>query len=86
MLGFKKKGTRQAEPAVYVTFYTTAESFAFASTCQSAGVAGRLVTIPRCLSAGCGMAWRAPVDERPRIEALIAADALEHEDICVLES
>lgn len=75
MLGRGKQGcgsTAQG-PAVYVTFYTTAEAFACAAACEKAGIDGRLVTVPRCLSAGCGMAWRSSADERAAIEALVRA-------------
>ena len=75
MFGRKKRecGSAADGPAVYVTFYTTAEAFACAAACEKAGIEGRLVTVPRCLSAGCGMAWRSPAGARAAREALVRA-------------
>lgn len=66
---------------VIVSFHTTAEAFAFEKACQSNSIAGRLTTIPRAISAGCGLAWRAPISSRATIEALIEEIDLEFEGI-----
>lgn len=39
------------------TFHTTAEAMRMEALCKKAGVPGRLIPVPRQLSAGCGMAW-----------------------------
>lgn len=70
--------------SVVVTFYTTAEAFAFEKACRKKGVEGRLVAVPRQLSAGCGMAWASPVDLRDEIESLAEAKALAHEGVHTL--
>ncbi|MGY3748889.1 DUF3343 domain-containing protein [Vagococcus acidifermentans] len=41
-----------------VTFDTEHEALSFANVCKRRRIDGRLIPIPRNLSAGCGMAWR----------------------------
>lgn len=66
---------------IVVSFHTSADAFAFEKACDQASVAGRLTTIPRVISAGCGLAWTAPLAERARIEALIGEQALLYEGL-----
>lgn len=87
MLGFKRRASgARGGPAVYVTFFTTAEAFAFKAACEQDAIPGALATVPRRLSAGCGMAWRAPASERGRIEEAIARRGLEYEEVCELDA
>lgn len=50
MLGKKKR-------CFVAAFSTTSDAMAAEKALRSAGVQGRLVPVPRELSAGCGMAW-----------------------------
>ena len=45
------------ETKLYITFYTTAEAMATESVCRENNLSGKLVPVPRVLSAGCGIAW-----------------------------
>jgi Protein of unknown function (DUF3343) len=65
-----------------VAFYTTADAFAFKSACAKHGISGRLITIPRELSAGCGLAWRSPANEGVHIDKLIETKKIEIEIMC----
>ena len=47
--------------------------------CAARGLAGRLIPVPRALTADCGMAWRAEIDRRTALEALAAGEGLEVE-------
>ena len=40
-----------------LTFHTTDAAMEMEAFCKQNGIAGRLVPIPRRLSAGCGIAW-----------------------------
>lgn len=68
---------------VIVTFHTTADAFGFEQACKACGIAGRLTTIPREISAGCGLSWQSADVERERLEALIDEEGLEHEGVHV---
>ena len=45
-----------------ITFHTTAEAIATEKLCRNLGLAGKLISAPRELSADCGIAWAAPVE------------------------
>ena len=59
-----------------ITFHTTAGAMAMEKRCRAAGLAGRLIPVPREITADCGLAWRGEPGDRPRL-AEISAD-LEH--------
>ena len=63
----------QKKPCVVVTFAATAAAMAAEKYCLANGVAGRLIPVPREITADCGLAWRGEPGERPRL-AEISAD------------
>lgn len=72
---------REKKPCVVVTFHTTAEAMASEQVCREQGLAGRLISAPRALSADCGIAWCAPVDTRDALAAALAAAQIEYAGI-----
>lgn len=48
---------RKKEKKLVVTFHTTADAMAMEQVCQEQNVPGRLIPVPRAISAGCGLAW-----------------------------
>ena len=40
--------------------------------CGGAGLAGRLLPVPREITADCGLAWRGERGDRPRLEEISA--------------
>ena len=58
-------------PRLIVTFHTTAAAMGMESACAKAGLPGRLIPVPREITAGCGMAWSAPVEARTLLEAFV---------------
>lgn len=43
---------------IVLSFRTTLEAMQWESQCAANGVPGRLIPLPREISAGCGLAWR----------------------------
>ena len=43
---------------IVLSFRTTLEAMAWEKRCLAADVPGRLIPLPREISAGCGLAWR----------------------------
>lgn len=68
---------------VIITFHTTADAFGFEQACEERGIPGRLTTIPRTISAGCGLSWQADDGQRGRLEALLAEGGVECEGVYV---
>ncbi len=58
---------RQKENRFVVTFRSTTEAMAAEKRLKEQNVPGRLIPIPRQLSAGCGLAWSAPERERETV-------------------
>lgn len=58
-------------PRLIVTFHTTTAAMAMEHVCEQAGLPGRLIPVPREITAGCGLAWSAPPEARLRLEAFV---------------
>ena len=63
---------RIRERRLIVAFYTTHDAMAFEDFCLDRGIGGRLIPLPREISAGCGLAWSAPPDDPAGLRALLA--------------
>lgn len=75
---------RKKEWKLVVTFHTTADAIAFEKACKEKNMEGRMIPVPRELSAGCGLAWCAPVSERASVEALLKEQGIAQEEIAEL--
>lgn len=60
-----------AKEWIIVTFETEYDALQFANLCKQAKIEGRLMPIPRKLSAGCGISWRSEAFLEQTIQALI---------------
>ena len=63
---------RLKKPRLIVTFHTTTAAMGMETACGRAGLPGRLIPVPREITAGCGMAWCAPPEARSDLEAFVA--------------
>lgn len=70
---------RKKERKLVVTFHTTADAMAMEKTCREFRVPGRLIPVPRVISAGCGLAWCAPLEERAQVERVMRENGIEQE-------
>lgn len=55
---------REKQLWLILTFPTTTAAMAMESMCAAKALPGRLIPVPREISAGCGMSWRAPKESR----------------------
>ena len=55
-----------------ITFHTTTAAMAMEKACAAAGIPGRLIPVPREITAGCGMSWKAEPADRAALEAFVA--------------
>ena len=53
---------RKKAMKLIVTFHTTADAMAMESACRERKVPGRLIPVPRSISAGCGLSWCAELE------------------------
>ena len=72
---------RKKEMKLVVTFHTTADAMATERVCKSADLPGRLIPVPRTISAGCGMSWCTDEALEEQLTALLDANLIEREGI-----
>ena len=70
---------REKKQWLIVTFYTTSAAMAAEKACEQAGLPGRIIPVPREITADCGLGWRTPPEIRPQVEALFTSLDLEVE-------
>lgn len=64
------------ELRLIATFATTHSAISMERLCRAQGLPGRLIPVPRSISASCGMAWCAPPEDRPALERLTEERAI----------
>lgn len=67
---------RAKEQRLVVTFSTTAGAMAAEKEFKQNQIPGRLIPVPRQISAGCGLAWSSPPEEQERISRCIEQASL----------
>lgn len=72
---------RKKELKLIVTFHTTADAMAMEKCCKEHRVSGRLIPVPREISAGCGLAWCTELEEREKVQETMKKVGIEEEDI-----
>ena len=76
---------RAKERRLIVAFHTTHDAMAFEDFCAARGVPGRLIPLPRQISAGCGLAWSAPPGDIAAVRALLEAAGVKAQHIKELD-
>lgn len=62
---------RQKHLRLIISFHTTTAAMAMERLCTEHGLPGRLIPIPREITAGCGMSWSAPPEARAQLERFV---------------
>lgn len=72
---------REKKPYKIITFRTTTAAMAMEKQCMAGGLPGRLIPVPREITAGCGLAWRISVEDYKEFEQQFREFPLEFERI-----
>lgn len=72
---------RKKELKLVVTFHTTADAMAMEKACKEQNAQGRLIPVPRAISAGCGLAWCAPLECRESLKDVMRGVGIEEEEM-----
>lgn len=72
---------KKKELKLVVTFHTTADAMAMEKACKENEVPGRIIPVPRAISAGCGLSWCAELSDREEIVSMMNAAGIEEEEI-----
>ena len=54
---------------------------AMEKACKEHQVPGRIIPVPRAISAGCGLSWCAALEDREEIVAMMRKAGIEEEDM-----
>ena len=68
-------------PHAVVTFHSTADAMAVQAVAAGGGLPGRVIPVPSEISAGCGLAWSVPVEQREALEQALAQRRLAYEAV-----
>lgn len=72
---------REKQQRLIITFKTTTGAMAMEKACKSADVPGRLIPVPRQISAGCGLSWLCNIEDKSKIENLLQESNLEVQNL-----
>nr|WP_326185599.1 DUF3343 domain-containing protein [uncultured Oscillibacter sp.] len=72
---------REKTEKCVVTFRTTTGAMAMERACKARNLQGRLIPVPRSITAGCGMCWAAPPSAREALEELVMEQRLDVDGI-----
>lgn len=73
---------RAKEPCYVISFHTTADAITFEKKAGETGFPGRLIPLPRTISAGCGMSWKLTKKEAPKqMQELLASFCIAYETV-----
>ena len=76
---------RKKEERFVVTFATTTGAMAMERACQAAGLPGRLIPVPREITAGCGLAWKAAVEQEEAVTAALKGAGIKYSGVYRIE-
>jgi len=76
---------REKKPALVVSFAATADAMAAERYCMEHGLPGRLIPVPREITAGCGLAWKTLPEERESVNRALEQAGIPWQEMRVLE-
>ena len=76
---------RQKKPTLVITFATTTQAMAMEKFCQAQGLPGRLIPVPREITAGCGLSWKADPEQKDALEAALARHDMKWQEMHIIE-
>ncbi len=76
---------RKKEIKIIVSFYTIADAMAMEKGCKAYDIEGRLIPVPRQISAGCGIAWSSPPGERERLTQVLNDIGIDTKEMMMCE-
>lgn len=69
------------EMKLVITFHTTTEAMVMEKACKEVGAEGRLIPVPRSISAGCGLAWCAKLEIEQDLRNLMEKQGIHPQEI-----
>ena len=76
---------RQKKPTLIITFSTTTQAMAMEKFCAQQGLPGRIIPVPREITAGCGLSWKADPAQKEQLEAALAESGMKWQEMHIIE-
>lgn len=76
---------RQKKPTLIITFASTTQAMAVEKYCMENGLPGRIIPVPREITAGCGLSWKAAPEDQQTLTATLQSSGLGWESVHILE-
>ena len=76
---------RQKKPTLIITFATTTQAMAMEKFCADQGLPGRLIPVPREITAGCGLSWKADPAQKDQLEAALRDSDMKWLEMHIIE-
>ena len=73
------------KPTLIITFATTTQAMAMEKFCHAQGLPGRLIPVPREITAGCGLSWKADPEQKDALEAALARHDMKWQEMHIIE-
>lgn len=76
---------RKKELRVLFTFKNTTSAIAMEKICKEKGMDGRLIPVPTSITAGCGLSWRANLQEKEALIHLMETQQIQYDQVYEIE-
>ena len=76
---------RAKKSTLVITFATTTQAMAMEKFCQTQGLPGRLIPVPREITAGCGLSWKADPADKDTLEAALTQHDMKWQEMHIIE-
>ena len=76
---------REKKDTLVVTFQTTTQAMAAEKFCLERGLPGRIIPVPREITAGCGLSWKAAPEDREILTAAFTEGGLGWDDMHIVK-
>ena len=76
---------RKKKPAFIIAFDATTQAMATDKLCAKNGLPGRLIPVPREITAGCGFAWKAATEDETILIGALTKEGIEWASTHILE-
>ena len=76
---------REKKDTLVVTFRTTTQAMAAEKYCLANGLPGRIIPVPREITAGCGLSWKAAPEDQEKLTAAFAEAGLVWDGMYVIK-
>lgn len=73
------------KPTLIITFATTTQAMAVETFCADQGLPGRLIPVPREITAGCGLAWKAQPEAKEQLTGALARAGMKWAQCHIIE-